>query len=271
MDKFKADVEKYLAPHKNEFNYENLVNNHTDVDRFGTWISDLEKYTDFKDKTIFSSGCGSAGDLFLFMERGAKKVYGVEVDEGLVNLAISRFKNSKYNNQSEFKLYNGDVLPYPDKNFDIIFSMHVIEHTSNPEGYLKELFRVLKPNGVLFMDLPNRFFPLEQHTLLPFIHYLPWRIRDFYIKFITNPLFAKFESKDFIFKMQSLQKYKIPYSHDILNIFNKYKDEFKLKKISMHYIGEKGESYDIKSSYWIGMLGKAKKHRTLRIIVGKEA
>jgi Methyltransferase domain len=64
-------------------------------------------------------------------------------------------------------------LPFSDKEFDIGYSNAVVEHAGSREDqrdFISELCRVSKR---FFVVVPNRLFPIEQHTALPFLHYLP--------------------------------------------------------------------------------------------------
>lgn len=48
-------------------------------------------------------------------------------------------------------------LPYADAQFDYIFSLEGVEHFENPFVFVKELCRVLKPGGRLYLSTPNTF------------------------------------------------------------------------------------------------------------------
>ncbi len=64
-------------------------------------------------------------------------------------------------------------LPFADKEFDIAVSWAVIEHIgsrSRQEQFMKELMRVSKQ---CFVTTPNRWYPIEFHTVTPFLHWLP--------------------------------------------------------------------------------------------------
>lgn len=72
-----------------------------------------------------------------------------------------------------FAITNRD-LPFPDASFDLVVSNHVIEHTEDPSHHLREIRRILKPDGVVYLATPNRWWPWEVHAHLPLLHYLPW-------------------------------------------------------------------------------------------------
>jgi SAM-dependent methyltransferase len=46
-------------------------------------------------------------------------------------------------------------LPFPEKSFDVVFSIEGIEHLENPSAFLRECARVLRPAGWLFVTTPN--------------------------------------------------------------------------------------------------------------------
>jgi hypothetical protein len=69
---------------------------------------------------------------------------------------------------------NGLDLPFDDNSFDHVHSSAVLEHVGNRANqaqFLKELWRVTR--RTLFVTTPNRGFPVEFHTVLPLVHWLP--------------------------------------------------------------------------------------------------
>lgn len=48
-----------------------------------------------------------------------------------------------------------DSLGFPDESFDVVYAAQVFEHLLNPLQHLKALLRVLKPGGLLYIDVPN--------------------------------------------------------------------------------------------------------------------
>ena len=74
---------------------------------------------------------------------------------------------------------DGMNLPLSEGAVDMISLFSVIEHVPDQEQLLKEINRVLKRNGILIIQVPNRFFLVELHSGLPLFFYLPKRLRVF--------------------------------------------------------------------------------------------
>ncbi|MFN2468573.1 MAG: class I SAM-dependent methyltransferase [Gaiellaceae bacterium] len=73
---------------------------------------------------------------------------------------------------------DGRDLPFADGEFDLGFSNAVLEHVGDraaQRAFLRELCRVARR---VFVTTPNRLFPVEVHTLLPFMHWLPRSPRE---------------------------------------------------------------------------------------------
>lgn len=48
-----------------------------------------------------------------------------------------------------------DLLPEKNGTFDLVFALALIEHLHNPDNFLREALRVLRPGGILFLSTPN--------------------------------------------------------------------------------------------------------------------
>jgi SAM-dependent methyltransferase len=69
---------------------------------------------------------------------------------------------------------DGRALPFRDREFDLGFSNAVVEHVAGGrEGQRQFVHELCRVAGRVFVTTPNRFFPLEVHTLVPFAHWLP--------------------------------------------------------------------------------------------------
>jgi SAM-dependent methyltransferase len=68
------------------------------------------------------------------------------------------------------------TLPFGDGEFDIVFSNAVIEHVGGRERQRALVSEALRVGRQVFITTPNRRFPIEVHTRLPFVHWLPDRL-----------------------------------------------------------------------------------------------
>lgn len=69
---------------------------------------------------------------------------------------------------------NGLDLPFRDASYDVVHSSAVLEHVGsfdNQIRFIAECARVARK--ALFLTTPNRWFPVEFHTVLPLVHWLP--------------------------------------------------------------------------------------------------
>lgn len=69
---------------------------------------------------------------------------------------------------------DGKDLPFPDESYDWVHSSAVLEHVGSAAEqakFIAELHRVCRKG--LFVTTPNRWFPVEFHSVLPFVHWLP--------------------------------------------------------------------------------------------------
>lgn len=69
----------------------------------------------------------------------------------------------------------GEPLPFSDGRFDVAFSNAVVEHTGSRERQGQFVAELCRVGRTVFIATPNRWFPVEHHTGLPFLHYLPSR------------------------------------------------------------------------------------------------
>lgn len=91
----------------------------------------------------------------------------------------------------KFVRADGMRLPFADRSFDLVISTAVIEHVGNRQNqaaFLKELARV---GRACFVTTPNRWYPLEFHTLLPFAHWLPGPVYRPFLKRVGLRFYAE--------------------------------------------------------------------------------
>ena len=73
----------------------------------------------------------------------------------------------------EYVQGDGCALPFPDASFDVCFSNAVIEHVGGADRQRAFVCEAVRVSRRVFLTTPNRWFPVELHTRLPFVHWLP--------------------------------------------------------------------------------------------------
>jgi hypothetical protein len=68
---------------------------------------------------------------------------------------------------------DGRELPFADGEFDVAFSNAVVEHVGGEDDQRRFVHELCRVAERVFVTTPNRLFPLEVHTLVPFAHWLP--------------------------------------------------------------------------------------------------
>ena len=125
--------------------------------------------------TVLDAGCGGGGMPLSFAEE-ARQVVGIDL--------APRFRDAGHRLASErgirnlhFTQADGQALPFPDAAFDMVLSHAVIEHVADAALYLRELARVLKPGGFMYLStapylsfagahLPRLKLPVPLHLML---------------------------------------------------------------------------------------------------------
>jgi hypothetical protein len=74
-----------------------------------------------------------------------------------------------------FTFVSGDgcQLPFRDQSFEIVFSNSVIEHVGSRDQQRRFAEEIRRVGKNFWVQTPNRRFPVEQHLLTPFVHWLP--------------------------------------------------------------------------------------------------
>lgn len=101
--------------------------------------------------------------------------------------AVDRIDQRKTDEGFDFTAVEATTLPYDDDSFDIAISNHVMEHVGespDQKHHLAELARVLRPEGLLYLSVPNRWRVVEPHFHLPFLSWLPQRAASKYLSVV---------------------------------------------------------------------------------------
>lgn len=93
---------------------------------------------------VLDSGCGSMPYKDIILEnKNVKSYLGLDINTGL-----------NYEGVKPDVLWDGVKMPFENESFDVVISTEVLEHVPDPDAYLTEVKRVLKPGGLFFFTVP---------------------------------------------------------------------------------------------------------------------
>ncbi|MDP3792318.1 MAG: class I SAM-dependent methyltransferase [bacterium] len=106
----------------------------------------FEEYNVGRGVKILDYGCGSGFIVGQLQARGYD-AYGTDISREAIEYGASQGIKNLYST-NEIK------VDFPDESFDLILAMDVVEHIKEDELVIKELERLLKPNGRLIITVP---------------------------------------------------------------------------------------------------------------------
>ena len=155
-------MKKFLAP-------ETILQNEVDPAfkrRAGLIFSKLLRY---RSTTILNVGCGRGFYEYAITQiLPDARITGIDINNSYLNMAKELGKNNKIT-FIKASVYN---LPFADSSFDTIIASEILEHLNDDELALREIKRVLKKDGKLFITVPNKDYPFFWDPLNYFLEKL---------------------------------------------------------------------------------------------------
>ncbi|WKY42812.1 class I SAM-dependent methyltransferase [Eubacteriaceae bacterium ES2] len=134
--------------------------------------------------TILDVACGDGRLLQMLAQQAKVNAHGVDVSEEMIKSA------SAANKEMSFQVAAADVLPFENDHFDLVTVCCAFHHFTQPEAFMTEAYRIIKPGGQLLIAdpcLPPVVRQLE-NLILPLLKmgdvkcYSQKELTDFYKK-----------------------------------------------------------------------------------------
>ena len=142
----------------------------------------LRREVPLEGKRVLDVGCG-VGEFVRRLREFSEDVFGVDVDAERVRQAGLWAPN--------LALALGEYLPFGNDTFDVVLMHEVIEHVTDDLATLREVRRVLRPDGRAVIFCPNRLYPFETHGVflgkryvfgnVPLVNWLPDIVRNWLV------------------------------------------------------------------------------------------
>jgi 2-polyprenyl-6-hydroxyphenyl methylase/3-demethylubiquinone-9 3-methyltransferase len=123
-----------------------------------------------RNLAVADIGCGPGAQSLLWASEG-HRVSGLDISVPLVELARSRAAEAGL--KAEFTVGTATDLPFDSEAFDVVLVPELLEHLPQWEPCLREVVRVLRPGGVIYLCTTNRLCPVQQEFNLPLYSWYP--------------------------------------------------------------------------------------------------
>lgn len=226
--------------------------------RISKHINSYLEYTSGK-KTL-DIGVGLGGKLRYYNIFTPSQLVGIDINLNSLQIAKSYVETLPYDN---IYLVNSDAsfLPFPTSFFDFIISINTYEHIDSPEQALKEIYRVVKPNGFVLLFFPPFYSPWGAH-LENLIHF-PWPHIIFPEKLLVKVALLEYEKHQLNFlpsakllynkktmRIEGLNRITIKKLKNLIADSNFKLVELKFLPVGYHYLSKK-DSFLSHISLWL--------------------
>jgi len=120
---------------------------------YAPWMPEVMGFKNFPGTRLLEVGCGMGTDLLQFA-RGGAQVTAVDVTPR--SIEISRHHLALYGHAGEFAIADCERLPFTDESFDVAYSNGVLHHTPDTSAAVREIHRILRPDGLARVMLYHR-------------------------------------------------------------------------------------------------------------------
>ena len=123
------------------------------ADKFKSPDKKLHPFNIQKGQTVVDYGCGTGRFLKPSSELVGEKgiVYAVDIHELAVESAFQMIKKFGLKNVHPI-LTDGKSVSIPSQTADLIYALDMFHMVRDPKGFLKELNRIIKPDGILYLE-----------------------------------------------------------------------------------------------------------------------
>ena len=121
------------------------------IEELLAWAGYTDKNSLTNPKTIIDVGCGIGGSSLYLAQKFDANVTGITLSPVQANRGTDRAKNAGLEEKVQFQVANALEMPFPDNQFDLVWSLESGEHMPDKTQFLAECYRVLRPGGKLIL------------------------------------------------------------------------------------------------------------------------
>ncbi len=106
-------------------------------------VDSVARFADLPHSRVLCIGCRNTAELDYFLACGAQSVTGIDL----------------YSTDPRIQVMDMHRMTFPDDGFDVLYSVHAFEHAHDPAQVACEIVRVVRPQGVVAIEVPVQYEP----------------------------------------------------------------------------------------------------------------
>ena len=138
--------------------------------------------------TVVDCASGNGNGAAVFLRNDPASLVGFDVDQEAVDAANAALGSDR----ASFRRAEATALPLGDATADVFISLETVEHVEDDRGFLGEVARVLKPDGLFICSTPNRAVT-NPGTGLGDRPWNPFHVREYTAREFVDLLTERFE------------------------------------------------------------------------------
>jgi len=145
------------------------------------YLRDIESFAGvaLRGGRVLDLGAGMGG-LVVALAKAGLAVTAAEYNPAYCQIIALRGK--RYGLRLPVANAAGESLPFADRSFSLITAWDTLEHVQDVPATLRELCRLLQPDGRALVTITNRFGFRDPHYHLPLVNWLPRPLAEWYIR-----------------------------------------------------------------------------------------
>lgn len=133
-------------------------------------------------RRVLNVGCGTGGFDVAAADAGARAV-GVDADADALAICAAR----RGHGGARYARAAGEALPFRDGAFDLVYCFSVIEHVESVAHSIREMVRVTRRGGAVYVHTPSAWSWYEGHYKLFWVPFLPRALGRLYLRLRGRP------------------------------------------------------------------------------------
>lgn len=104
-------------------------------------VDAVARFADLSQSRVLCVGCRNSAELDYFLARGAQSVTGIDL----------------YSSDPRIQVMDMHRMTFPADQFDVLYTVHALEHAHDPAKVAGEIARVVRPQGIVAIEVPVRY------------------------------------------------------------------------------------------------------------------